>query len=54
MKPIRDVMRFYRQEASNKEAEMARTLIQTSIAGATGAVLVTLMVTVMAFTGAFS
>lgn len=33
---------------------MARTLIQMSIAGATGAVMVTMMVTVMVFTGAFA
>ncbi len=33
---------------------MARTLIQMSIAGATGAVLLTMMVVVMAFTGAFA
>jgi|TARA_A100001391_G_scaffold35504_2_gene19372 hypothetical protein len=34
--------------------EMARTLIQMSIGTAAGAVMVTMMVTVMAFTGAFA
>lgn len=33
---------------------MARTLIQMSIAGAAGAVMLTMMVTVMIFTGAFA
>lgn len=33
---------------------MARTLIQMSIAGAASAVMVTMMVTVMTFSGAFA
>ena len=33
---------------------MARTLVQMSIASAAGAVMVSMMVTVMAFTGAFA
>lgn len=33
---------------------MARTFIQMSIASAAGAVMVTMMVSVMAFTGAFA
>lgn len=33
---------------------MARTLVQMSIASAAGAVMVTMMVSVMAFTGAFA
>lgn len=36
------------------EAEMARTLVQMSIGTAAGAVMVTMMVTIMAFTGAFA
>ena len=34
--------------------KMARTLIQMSIGTAAGAVMITMMVTVMAFTGAFA
>lgn len=36
------------------EAKMARTLIQMSIAGATGAVMLSMITIVMAFTGAFA
>lgn len=33
---------------------MARTLVQMSIASAAGAVMVTMMVSIMVFTGAFA
>ena len=55
MKPNIDWPRYGRYRGiKHWRLKMARTLIQMSIGTAAGAVMVTMMVTVMAFTGAFA